>query len=210
MIKKLTKEFDEKQKESLLELQRKHRKDMDALVERFSKGNKANNSISISKSLREKHSLLMDEKEKMIQDLAFKLDTEETASAIIARRLASAESLSAQKDEIIHSMNIQLRDLAKLESVTMTEASELMTEESKDAGEFESQSSVMQQKDPEICEMVGKSEAIRKLETEHAQYVRMMEKKHKEELDALGCKLARLEAHYARITGDKKVAGLTE
>ena len=37
----------------------------------------------------------MDEKEKMIQDLAFKLDTEETASAIIARRLASAESLSA-------------------------------------------------------------------------------------------------------------------
>lgn len=38
----------------------------------------------------------------------------------------------------------------------------------------------------------------------------MMEKKHKEELDALGCKLARLEAHYARITGDKKVAGLTE
>lgn len=65
-------------------------------------------------------------------------------------------------------MNIQLRDLAKLESVTMTEASELMTEESKDAGEFESQSSVMQQKDPEISEMVGKSEAIRKLETEHA------------------------------------------
>ena len=57
---------------------------------------------------------------------------------------------------------------------------------------------------------VVRSESLRKRETEHAAYIRMMEKKHKEELDALGCKLARLEAHYARITGDKKVAGLTE
>lgn len=102
-------------------------------------------------------------------------------------------------------MNIQLRDLAKLESVSLTEQSELMTEESKDL-DLESATA----KESDISEVVGKSEGLRKLETEHAGYIRMMEKKHKEELDALGCKLARLEAHYARITGDKKAAGLTE
>lgn len=37
-----------------------------------------------------------------------------------------------------------------------------------------------------------------------------MEKKHKEELDALGCKLACLEAHYARLTGDVKRVGLSD
>ena len=67
-------EFEERQKDSLLELQRKHRKDMDMLVERFAKGK--NTASSISKTMKEKHSLLMDEKEKTIQDLAFKLDTE--------------------------------------------------------------------------------------------------------------------------------------
>ena len=45
----------------------------------------------------------------------------------IAHSQATPESLSAQKDEIIHSMNVQLRDLAKLESVSLTEPSELMT-----------------------------------------------------------------------------------
>ena len=49
----------------------------------------------MTRSLKEKQQAIIQEKEKTISDLAFKLDTEETASAIIARRLASVESLSS-------------------------------------------------------------------------------------------------------------------
>ncbi len=131
--------------------------------------------------------------------MAFKLDTEETASAIIARRLASAESLSSQKDEIIRSMNFQLRELAKIDNGNVDS---LLTEEEEESKDNE--------KSKEGGLASQKSESFRKLELAHSDYVKMMEKKHKEELDALGCKLARLEAHYARITGDLKAAGLTE
>ena len=56
---------------------------------------KGRNSSLMTRSLKEKQQAIIQEKEKTISDLAFKLDTEETASAIIARRLASVESLSS-------------------------------------------------------------------------------------------------------------------
>ena len=84
--------MEEKKKQITSEWQRKLRRENEA--ERTSKGR---NSSLTGKSLKEKEKqqAIIQEKEKHISDLAFKLDTEETASAIIARRLASVESLSS-------------------------------------------------------------------------------------------------------------------
>ena len=60
-------------------------------------------------------------------------------------------------------------------------------------------------KQTELSNIIMAGDLLRQREVEHSEFIKMMEKKHKEELDSLGCKLARLEAHYARLTGDFKM-----
>ena len=105
-------------------------------------------------------------------------------------------------------MNIQLLEMTKLDN-SFENSTVLGESDEKNSREVEKENYSEKGKvgspfKQELSNIMIGSDLLRQRELEYSEYIKKMEKKHKEELDALGCKLARLEAHYARLTRDCK------